>query len=134
MATIRPEVTGRALEPLAVSPRQACLLLGVGNTRLYQLIGAGELEAYHEGRARRITMRSIRERVARLAATTDDEPTPRLRGRLLKIAGGVGDESDTSPRRRTLPNQSDGQLEEAEEPATVLARPRAKSSAKRVQR
>jgi excisionase family DNA binding protein len=51
MATIRPEVTGRALEPLAVSPRQACLLLGVGNTRLYQLIGAGELEAYHEGRA-----------------------------------------------------------------------------------
>jgi excisionase family DNA binding protein len=103
MATISPEVTGRALEPLAVSPRQACLLLGVGNTRLYQLIGAGELEAYHEGRARRITMRSIRERVARLAATTDDEPTPRQRGRLLKIAGGVGDESDTSPRRRTFP-------------------------------
>jgi excisionase family DNA binding protein len=74
MSTIRPEITGRvtgsnALEPLAVSPRQACLLLAVGNTRLYELIGAGELEAYHEGRARRITMRSIRERVARLAAT-----------------------------------------------------------------
>ena len=31
------------LEPLAVSPRQACFLLGVGNTRLYQLIGDGEL-------------------------------------------------------------------------------------------
>jgi excisionase family DNA binding protein len=129
-----PKLLAVLLSHLRFSPRQACLLLGVGNTRLYQLIGAGELEAYHEGRARRITMRSIRERVARLAATTDDEPTPRPRGRLPKIAGGVGDESDTSPRRRTLPNQSDGQLEEAGEPATVLARPRANSSAKRVQR
>lgn len=77
MATIRPEITGRAtgvdLEPLAVSPRQACVLLGVGNTRLYQLIDAGELETYHEGRARRITMRSIRERVTRLAAKTESQ-------------------------------------------------------------
>ena len=47
MATIHPEVTdkriGNNFEPLAVSPRQACLLLGIGNTRLYQLLGAGEL-------------------------------------------------------------------------------------------
>lgn len=65
-----------------------------------------------------------------------NEPTPRLRSRLPKIAGGVGDEFETSRRRRTLPDQSDeiGQLEEAEEPEAVLARPRAKSSAKRVQR
>jgi excisionase family DNA binding protein len=79
MATIEPrKIFGQAtgaddLEPLVVSPRQACLLLGVGNTRLYQLIGAGELEAYHEGRARRITMRSIRERVTRLAAKTESQ-------------------------------------------------------------
>ena len=47
MATIHPEVTdkriGNNFEPLAVSPRQACLLLGIGNTRLYELLGAGEL-------------------------------------------------------------------------------------------
>jgi excisionase family DNA binding protein len=74
MATTRPEPTGRRqnLEPLAVSPRQACLLLGIGNTRLYELIGNGELVSYHEGRSRRITMESIRARVARLAGTSGD--------------------------------------------------------------
>jgi len=57
MTTIRPEITGRVagandVEPLAVSPRQACFLLSVGTTRLYELIRAGELQAYYEaGRA-----------------------------------------------------------------------------------
>jgi excisionase family DNA binding protein len=72
MNTIHPAVTGRhggeRQEPLAVTPRQACQLLAIGNTRLYQLIGKGELVAYKDGRARRITMQSIRDRVARLAA------------------------------------------------------------------
>jgi hypothetical protein len=40
----------------------------VGNTRLYELLSAGELESYLDGRARRITMASIRTRVARLVA------------------------------------------------------------------
>jgi excisionase family DNA binding protein len=77
MATIRPGLTGRKigvdLEPLAVSPRQACMLLGIGNTRLYQLIANGELVSYQEGRARRITMQSIRARVASLAAPAGAE-------------------------------------------------------------
>jgi excisionase family DNA binding protein len=66
MRSIHPGVTGRGdnqFEPLAVSPRQACLLLGVGITRLYELIGNGELESYQDGRARRITMQSIRRRI-----------------------------------------------------------------------
>jgi excisionase family DNA binding protein len=74
MRSFHPGVTGCAdlhLEPLAVSPRKACLLLGVGNTRLYQLIGNGELDAYREGRARRITLESIRRRVAGLVAATN---------------------------------------------------------------
>jgi excisionase family DNA binding protein len=78
MSSLRPEITGSAsdLEPLAVSPRQACRLLNLGNTRLYQLIGNGELESYREGRARKITMHSIRARHERqLAASV--EPTPR---------------------------------------------------------
>ena len=73
---------GNDLEPLAVSPRQACLLLGVGNTRLYQLIGAGELVAYKDGRSRRVTMASIKARVARLAA-----------------AAGASDATQAAPRR-----------------------------------
>jgi excisionase family DNA binding protein len=74
MRSIHPGVTGRSdLEPLAVSPRKACVLLGIGNTRLYHLIGNGELESYKEGKARRITMRSIQRRFERLiaAAGTD---------------------------------------------------------------
>src|SRR6516162_3530059 len=78
------------LEPLAVSPRQACLLLGVGNTRLYQLIGNGELQSYREGRARRITLESIRGRVARKLA---DE---RAIGAGAKLA---------APRRRGPPRK-----------------------------
>lgn len=81
--------TNANTEPLAVSPGQACLLLGIGNTRLYQLIGKGELVTYHEGRARRVTMASIRARVARLAATDTAraEPQPR-RGRPRKHPAG----------------------------------------------
>jgi excisionase family DNA binding protein len=95
MRSFHPGVTGRAvsdhLEPLAVSPRHACLLLGVGNTRLYQLIGNGELDTYREGRARRITMESIKRRVARLLAATGATGTeieavpPRRRGRRRKL-------------------------------------------------
>jgi excisionase family DNA binding protein len=86
MSTIRPEITGRItggnnVEPLAVSPRQACFLLSVGNTRLYELIRTGELEAYYEGRARRITMDSIRARLARLIACAADTKIERPRGR-----------------------------------------------------
>jgi excisionase family DNA binding protein len=72
MESIHDPTTGRrtasGLEPLAVTPRQACTLLGIGNTRLYELIGKRELESYLDGRARRITLESIRRRVARLLA------------------------------------------------------------------
>lgn len=79
MSTIRGEISGRAVgdkvirgeitvEPLAVSPRKACQLLDVGNTRLYQLIGDGELDTYWDGRSRKITVASIHRRIARLLA------------------------------------------------------------------
>jgi excisionase family DNA binding protein len=94
MTTIRPEITGRVagandVEPLAVSPRQACFLLSVGTTRLYELIRAGELQAYYEGRARRITVESVRARLARLIACAADTKIerPRRRGRPRKNAG-----------------------------------------------
>jgi excisionase family DNA binding protein len=95
MASIHPGITGRRsapaeLEPLAVTPRQACILLNVGNTRLYELIASCELESYREGRARRITMQSIRNRIARL----------------LAAAGGNGaDVEVASPRRRGRPRK-----------------------------
>lgn len=78
------------IEPLAVRPREACLLLSVGMTRLYELIGAGELQTYREGRSRRITMASIRARVVRLAsAGNGEQPEPRRRGRPRKNANAA---------------------------------------------
>ena len=84
MTTVQLGSTDRQyeIEPLAVSPRQACRLLGVGTTRLYQLIGNGELVAYKDGRSRRVTVQSIRARVARLAA-----------------AAGASDATQAAPRR-----------------------------------
>jgi excisionase family DNA binding protein len=58
-------------KPLAVPPRQACELLSVGLTRLYQLMNAGELESFHIGRARRITTASISAYIERQIAAMD---------------------------------------------------------------
>jgi hypothetical protein len=85
MASVHPSVTGRAIgavEPLAVSPRQACILLSIGNTHLYRLIGCGELESYLEGHARRITVESIRRRVASLL---EEAKAPRSRSRKMRL-------------------------------------------------
>lgn len=53
------------LEPLAVPPREACRLLSVGLTKLYELLHAGQLESYRYGRSRRITTVSIRAYIVR---------------------------------------------------------------------
>lgn len=108
MGSLRPGIAGRAdnhLEPLAVSPRQACVLLNIGVTRLYELLRGGELESYLDGRARRITMDSIRRRVARLVAgasasgtATEDMPQPGHPGRKSK-------EDRWSGRRRPPPKR-----------------------------
>jgi excisionase family DNA binding protein len=66
----RPSARAGEIEPLAVSPRQACRLLGCGLTRLYELIGLGEVESYLDGRMRRITTRSILARIERLIASS----------------------------------------------------------------
>jgi excisionase family DNA binding protein len=51
--------------PLVVPPRQACEMLCVSLTRLYELLHAGELESYRHGRSRRITIASMRAYIAR---------------------------------------------------------------------
>jgi excisionase family DNA binding protein len=52
-------------EPLVVSPRRARRMLDCGNTRLYELIAAHELESFKDGRSRKITVTSIKEYIAR---------------------------------------------------------------------
>jgi excisionase family DNA binding protein len=67
-----------AFEPLVVSPRDACTLLGIGNTRLYAILKSGELESYHDGSARRITLASIQKYIA---DRIDADTGKRRRGR-----------------------------------------------------
>jgi hypothetical protein len=52
-------------EPLVVSPRRARHMLDRGNTRLYELIAARELETYKDGKSRKITVASIKQFIAR---------------------------------------------------------------------
>ena len=62
------------IEPLVVKPKVAWRMLGCGNTRGYELIAAGELESYKDGRSRKITIESIKRYVARqLAASNSQE-------------------------------------------------------------
>ena len=57
---------------LLVKPKEACRLLACGNTRLYELIAAGELEAFLDGRSRKITTSSIHQYIEqRLANETE---------------------------------------------------------------
>jgi hypothetical protein len=65
MRTIDNDLTD---DRLVVSPRVACRLLDTGNTRLYELLAAGELDSYREGHSRKITMESIRRLVRRRLA------------------------------------------------------------------
>jgi excisionase family DNA binding protein len=58
-----------ALEaPLVASPNQAMRAIQVSRKKLYELINAGELESYTEGKSRRITVKSINEYVERRLA------------------------------------------------------------------
>jgi excisionase family DNA binding protein len=56
------------IEPLALSPRGTAISLNCSIDRVYQLIRAGELDAYKDGRSTKITMASIKARQARLLA------------------------------------------------------------------
>jgi hypothetical protein len=55
-------------ERLVVSPRRARYLLDIGNTHLYELLAAGELESFLDGRSRKITIDSIHRYIARRLA------------------------------------------------------------------
>jgi excisionase family DNA binding protein len=58
-----------ALEaPLVASPNQAMRTIQVSRKKLYELINAGKLESYREGKSRRITVKSINAYIERRLA------------------------------------------------------------------
>jgi hypothetical protein len=55
-------------EPLVVSPRRAQQMLDIGHSRLYELLSAGELQSFKDGKSRKIVVASIQNYVARKLA------------------------------------------------------------------
>ena len=53
------------MEPIAIPPKDAFAAIGVGITKGYELINAGELEIFKIGRATRVTTESVRAFVMR---------------------------------------------------------------------
>jgi uncharacterized membrane-anchored protein len=76
------------IAPLIVKPREARRMLACGNTRLYELLAADELESFLDGRSRKITVESIRRYIAR------------------RLAPAVGRTKDIEPRRRGRPRKT----------------------------
>lgn len=53
------------VEPICVRVNDAARMIGVGRTKLYQLISSGELETIKIGKATRVTTASLQELVKR---------------------------------------------------------------------
>jgi excisionase family DNA binding protein len=51
--------------PLVVKPRIAWKMLSCSNTRGYELLAAGELQSFRDGRSRKITVESIQQYIRR---------------------------------------------------------------------
>lgn len=79
--------------PLVVKPKVAWQMLACSNTRGYELLAAGELESFRDGRSRKITVASIHRLIARrLAAEKAASAAPqprRRRGRPRKHIASV---------------------------------------------
>jgi excisionase family DNA binding protein len=70
---------------LLVKPKAAWRMLGCSNTHGYELLAAGELDSFRDGRSRKITVESIRRYIARRLAASTGPRSTRGRGRPRKI-------------------------------------------------
>lgn len=53
------------IEPICVKVNDAARMIGVGRTKLYELIAAGEVDVVKLGRSTRVTTASLRELLTR---------------------------------------------------------------------
>ena len=58
----------QTVEPICVRINDAARMIGIGRTKLYELISSGELETVKIGKATRITTSSLRRLVERRRA------------------------------------------------------------------
>ena len=59
----------RPVEPICVRVNDAARMIGIGRTKLYELISSGELETVKIGRATRITTASLHKLVEECRAS-----------------------------------------------------------------
>ena len=64
-AAAKPAKPNINVRPLVVGTAEAGRLGGWGKTKVFELIAAGELDSYLDGRVRRITLESIEARIER---------------------------------------------------------------------
>jgi hypothetical protein len=80
------------IEPLAVRVGDACMMLGCGATRLYELINDGKIESFLDGATRKIVVASMRryieEQVTRSHGDSGARPLNRHEKRRV-VEGGV---------------------------------------------
>jgi hypothetical protein len=79
--------------PLVVKPKTAWMMLACSNTRGYELLNAGELESFLDGRSRKITVDSIHRYIARHlqpSGSSGANLRPRRRGRPRQKLGAAG--------------------------------------------
>jgi hypothetical protein len=89
MSIQRTELPNYEPTLLLVKPKVAWKMLACSNTRGYELIAAGELDSFRDGRSRKITVDSIRRYIARRlapAASLTKDTKHRQRGRPRKDA------------------------------------------------
>jgi excisionase family DNA binding protein len=77
-------------EPALVKIEPACQYLGVGRSKIYELIREGKLEAVKIGKSARITTASLKSFVGSLPPSAGGSPIKRKIGRLEKL--GLDDE------------------------------------------
>jgi hypothetical protein len=84
----------RDVDPITVRPAQACKMLNLGMTRLYEMLNDGTLQSFSEGGSRYVLVSSIRQWVAdKLEKSTPprgtdyESPGRRRRGRVRRLVG-----------------------------------------------
>jgi len=61
-------------EPLLLTPIEAAHVLGIGRSKLYELLRAGVLQSVHIGACRRIPVDALSDLVSRLQHESDSAP------------------------------------------------------------
>jgi hypothetical protein len=62
------------MRPLAIPIRTTRRIIGIGNTKLWELIGSGALETISIGRRRLVLVASIEQLIEKLRAIEADQP------------------------------------------------------------